>query len=513
MNQSATAFAHLLGAEHVVSDEAERRLYAQDVMQWPGAPVPEVVVRPGSTGEVAAAVQRAAQLGLAVAPRGGGMSYTKGYVPERAGTVMLDLARLNQIVEINRRDLYVVLGPAVTWQQLADALKGSGLRPTITGPISGAVSTVGGALSQNLPGSMDGVLGLELVLADGSVVHTGSWAITRAQSPFFRTYGPDLTGLFLGDTGAFAVKTGAVLRLEHAPEGVAFASFAFDRMIDIAAAMAEVAHKGLAAKSFGMDPLKNQTATKVDVAEGARTLVDVARSGKTLVQGIKDAARIAAAGRNALDAVAWSLHLTFEGFDQHTAEAKKAAAQKICVGRGGRDIEPSIPVAMRAKPYSIRGFLGLEGERWVPVHGVFPNSRVDRVIPRVEEFFAQRAAALAAADIRHSFLLSINGPQWLVEPMFYWFDEVTPLHNRHLSPKNVERFRAIPANPAARDMVLKMRTELRDLFFDLGAVSAQVGKFYDLPGALEPGTYALLTRIKDLLDPDRRLNPGNLGWR
>ena len=59
----------------------------------------------------------------------------------------------------------------------------------------------------------------------------------------------------------------------------------------------------------------------------------------------------------------------------------------------------------------------------------------------------------------------------------------------------------------------KTGTDLRDLFFEMGAVTAQVGKYYNLPGALEPETYALLTRITDLLDPDRRLNPGNLGWR
>ena len=51
------------------------------------------------------------------------------------------------------------------------------------------------------------------------------------------------------------------------------------------------------------------------------------------------------------------------------------------------------------------------------------------------------------------------------------------------------------------------------MFFELGAVSAQIGKFYDLAGALEPETYAVLTSIKDALDPDRRMNPGNLGWR
>ena len=44
---SHAAFAAILGTDHVVADEAERRLYAQDVMQWPGAPVPELVVKPG----------------------------------------------------------------------------------------------------------------------------------------------------------------------------------------------------------------------------------------------------------------------------------------------------------------------------------------------------------------------------------------------------------------------------------------------------------------------------------
>jgi len=168
---------------------------------------------------------------------------------------------------------------------------------------------------------------------------------------------------------------------------------------------------------------------------------------------------------------------------------------------------------MRAKPFSIRGFLGLQGERWVPVHGVFPMSKAQDVVKAVDAFFAERQSRLDAHEIHHSYLSSINGQFWLLEPMFYWVDEVSEFHMRYLDRKRYAKFDSIPANPEARAMVMEVRSELRDLFHSMGAVSAQIGKFYDLPGALEPETYAVLTSIKDLLDPDRRLNPGNLGWR
>lgn len=508
----AARFAAIVGDTNVLSGDADRAVYSQDVMQW-DAPLAELVVRPASARDVAAIVKLAGELGLAVAPRGGGLSYTRGYVPERTGTVVLDLTRLNEIHEVNEEDRYITLGPAVTWQQVLDELRPRGLRTVLTGPISGIYSTVGGAASQNIPGSMDTILGLEVVLADGRIVHTGSSAISRARSPFYRYFGPDLTGLFLGDTGTYGIKTRLTLRIEPIPAGVAFGSFAFESLSEMAAAMTDIARLGVASKSFGMDPLKNRTATKVSLREGAATLKEVARGSGSLMRGIKDAARIVAAGRDAYDEVAWSLHLTIEGFDQRAAEAALGAARKACESHGGRDIEPSVPIAMRAKPFSIRGFLGLQGERWVPVHGVFPMSRAQDVIEAVEAFFAERKRLLEEHHIDYSFLSSINGQFWLLEPMFYWVDEVTEFHMRYLDRKRYAKFESIPANLQTRETVVRLRAELRELFFGLGAVSAQVGKFYNLPDALEPETYAVLTSIKDLLDPDRRLNPGNLGWR
>ena len=153
---------------------------------------------------------------------------------------------------------------------------------------------------------------------------------------------------------------------------------------------------------------------------------------------------------------------------------------------GGRDIEPSIPIAMRAKPFSIRGFLGLEGERWVPVHGVFPMSKAQDVVKAVDAFFAERQSRLDAHDIHHSYLSSINGQFWLLEPMFYWMDEVPEFHMRYLDRKRYAKFDTIPANPDARAAVMEVRTELRDLFPRLGCglcANRQVLQFARRSGA------------------------------
>jgi D-lactate dehydrogenase (cytochrome) len=509
---SLDRIAAVVGREFCVTDLAERELMSQDIFFWPDAAVAAAVVRPADADQVAAVMRAAGEAGLKVAPRGGGMSYTKGYVPERSDTIILDLTRLNRIEEINDRDLYVTVGAGCTWAQLREALQPRDLRTVISGPISGVVSTVGGGIAQNVPGSMDNVLGLEVVLADGRIVHTGSSALPRTRSGFYRYYGPDLTGLFTGDTGAFAIKTKVTLRIQPIPAGTVFASFAFDTLKDMALAMADVARLGVTNKSFGMDPLKNRTSAKVGLLEGAKTLGEVVRSGRNLAEGLRDSLRVVTAGRGVLDDVEWSLHLTIEGIDQGAAEAAAVPARGICREKG-RDIEPSVPIAMRARPFSIRGFLGIEGERWVPVHAIFALSRVEPAVDAVQAFFAKHKAELDRHEIRYSFLTTINGPYWLIEPMFYWFDEISPLHRRHLDPKKIERFVKAKPNPEARAVVQRLRTELRDMFFDIGAMTSQIGKYYRLPEALEPQTYELLTEIKNTLDPERILNPGNLGWR
>jgi D-lactate dehydrogenase (cytochrome) len=500
-----------VGKENVLVSDSERVLYSQDVFFWDEAPLADAIVRPADTAEVSAVVRIASAAGLAIAPRGGGVSYTRGYVPARAGAIIIDLGRLNQIHTINRDDLYMTVGAGCTWQQVAAALKGTGLRAVMKGPISGTHATVGGVAAQNSASdTMAAILALEAVLADGRIIATGSAAIGARAGPFYRNYGPDLTGLLLGDTGAFAIKTALTLALEPEPKGLAYASAGFDTLDAMSAVMVAIARSGIRCKVMGMDPVKNRTATKVGIKEGLGTLAKVVTAAGSVGEGLKQAAKIAVAGRNVLAEIPWSLHVTVEGHDQHAADHALAALRPLWAG-SGREVEPSVPIAMHARPYSIRGIVGIAGERWVPVHGVFPLSKAPAVVRAVEAFFDRHGDRLKTHAIDHSFLAMAHGSSWLIEPMFYWFDELGPLHAQVLGDK-FARFKDIPANPAARAVVKDLRGELAALFKSLGAVHSQLGKFYDFAGNIAPATYAVLTSIKHALDPERRLNPGNLGW-
>ena len=130
-----------------------------------------------------------------------------------------------------------------------------------------------------------------------------------------------------------------------------------------------------------------------------------------------------------------------------------------------------------------------------------------------KEEFADRKSRLDGNGITHSYISSTNGPFWLLEPMFYWHDEITDFHLNYLEQKKRRKFTGRKANESARAAVVELRNELRDLFFELGSVTAQIGKYYNFAEAIEPESYKLLSEIKLILDPENRLNPGNLGWK
>ncbi len=511
---ASSALAELaaaVGAGHVSTTMDERILHSRDIFSIDDAPLAAAVVRPGSSADVAAILRIAQRHGLAVAPRGGGVSYTRGYVPAREGTLSLDLSRMDAIHEINVEDRYVTVGPGVTWQRLDAATAAHDLRAVVRGPISGTHATVCGSVSQNIgPASMAGVLGLEVVLADGRIVRTGAGALAASPAPFLRHAGPDLTGLFIGDTGVFGVKTACTLALEPIPAGAAFASVAFDTLAQMTGAMLAIARSGIAARVMGMDPVKNRSASRgVSLREGLGTLASVVKSANSVGAGLRQAAGIATAGRHLLDDVPWSMHVTVEGHDMAAAQHALDALRPCW--RGVRELPPTVPTALHARPYSIRGIVGIDGERWVPVHGIFPLSRAAQVVERVEALVAAHAARLRAHGIAVSYIVMATGAAWLLEPMFYWRDELGPLHAKVLGEK-FAKFRGAAADPAARVVVRELRAEVTALFDALGGVHSQLGKYYAFGARLQPDTWSALTDLKDALDPQRTLNPGNLGW-
>jgi FAD/FMN-containing dehydrogenase len=499
----AARLAAIVGEAHVLRDAASCALAGSDLFDWPGAVAPMLVVRPADGAQTAAALRVAGEARASVVPRGAGLSYTAGAVPH-APAIVFDMTRLAAI-EIDADDMFAHVGAGATWEAVAAAAAAHGLRVAPAAPISGSHTTVGGAASQNLPGGMDGFIGLEVALADGTLARTGS-AARAGGSPFWRSDGPDLTGLFLGDCGAFGIKTAVVLRL--VPERpAAFASFGFDRAAELVAALVALMRAGAVSRGFAIDRLRSRAATSLEAGEAARTVGAVVARAGSVGQALRDVARLARA--SLAEAPPWALHLTAEADTPRAAEERIEAARRICAT--GREIDAVVPKTLRTRPFSIRGMVGPEGERWVPVHGIVPPSRAAAAMAALERSIVGEQAAIDAAGMSVNWLVSSMGAYVVIEPMFYWRDALQPIHLATLSEKNRARFGAFVADPEGRALARRLRVALRDVLDAHGAVHAQIGRFYRFTERMDPGSAALVRRLKTALDPEGRMNPGVLG--
>ena len=296
-----------IGAEHVLRSDADREFYAMDVYNFRELPL--AVVQPGSIAELQAVVKAAVDANVALVPRGGGASYTDGYLPTRSDSLIVDTSRMNRIVEINEDDMYVTVEPGVTWAELDAALADKGLRTPFWGPFSGLKATVGGSATQNAVSlgsgafgiSADSILSLEVVLANGEVIRTGSLA-TENTTPFFRWWGPDLTGLFLGDAGALGIKARISLRLIKRPTHRLSCSFGFTDFDGLAKGMAAGAREGVAADNFGLDPkLQQGQLGGTDSDAMKQAAIAVFKASRNWFDGCIQLLKMAMAGTKFLD--------------------------------------------------------------------------------------------------------------------------------------------------------------------------------------------------------------------
>ena len=269
--------------------------------------------------------------------------------------------------------------------------------------------------------------------------------------------------------------------------------------------MVPILRGGLVTRAIAMDPLKSRDVTKVDTAEAASILSAVVSQSGSIAQSIKDMAQLAR-GAIRTKTTDWALHLTVEAVTEVGAEAQLSLAKDICA-RSGREIDNVIPKTLYAKPYSIRGFVGPQGERWVPIHGILALSQARPCMDQLTALTDSKAADFERLGISLNWLVSSIGAYVTIEAMFYWKDMLDPIHFKHLSPRNAERFKHAESNAAAREAISALRIELRDIYDAHGAVHAQTGRFYHLPDAVSP----LLEKIKKTLDSNGTMNPGVLG--
>ncbi len=513
------ALRQAAGAEAVSDDAAVRALHSQDI--WARGATCAFVVRPADTAALARVVEAAHAHGRPLAVRGGGMSYTQGYAPQAEGAVLLDLTGMDRVLAIRPDDMTVTVQAGCTWKTLLEALRPHGLRTPFWGPMSGYSSTVGGGLSQlnavfgsgHHGTSSESVVALTVVLGDGRVLRTGAPGEPGGQ-PFYRHYGPDLTGLFCGDCGVFGVKAEVTLRLIRTPPAEGYASFAFGTRDACVAAMAEVARTGAACEMFGFDPyLARARLKRASLLADVKTLGAVVGKQGSLAAGLKAAARIALAGRKFVDEDSWSVHLVAEGRSAAAVEADLALARGAALAAGGEEIEATIPRVVRAQPFTpLNNILGPGGERWVPVHGIVQLSSAAVVYAELDAAFAARADAFARAGVETGCMLTtLSTNAFLIEPVFYWPEARTEIHDATLEPGFLAKLKRHDTNPDATAVVAEARRAVIAVFERHGGAHFQIGRTYPYLASRDAPSRELLTALKAVLDPAGGLNPGGLG--
>jgi glycolate oxidase len=205
---------------------------------------PDAAVWPESTEQVAAIVKFANDYKIPVVPRGAGTSLSGGVVPIRGG-IILDLSRMNRILEMSIENRYARVQAGVVCDDLNRALAKHGF-VFPPDPASSTVATIGGNVATNAGGikgakygtTRDYVLGLQVVLPSGKIMHTGSYTMKCVS-------GYDLAKLFIGAEGTLGVITEVTLKINPLPRHAMTAMATYARLEDAGKAIFQTMTSGV----------------------------------------------------------------------------------------------------------------------------------------------------------------------------------------------------------------------------------------------------------------------------
>ena len=243
MNDSLNiALKEIVGEENFTDQLMDMVSYSYDSSEHSHRP--DCAVWPQNTDQVSRLLALASEAGTPVVTRGAGTGLSGMCVPARGG-IVLDLNRMNKILKISIEDRLAVVQPGVVYADLNAALAEYGFcfPPD---PGSGCVATLGGNVATNAGGvkgakygtTRDYVLGLQVVLADGLILHTGSNTM-KCVSGF------DLTRLMVGSEGMLGVITEITLKINPKPTATSTAMATFSRLEDAGRAVTQIMYSGI----------------------------------------------------------------------------------------------------------------------------------------------------------------------------------------------------------------------------------------------------------------------------
>ncbi|WP_291492371.1 FAD-linked oxidase C-terminal domain-containing protein [Desulfurella sp.] len=260
----ANKFKHICGEKNVIYDNKEELFnYAYDESGKLFAHMPEIVVKPQNTEQVSKIMKLANENIIPVTPRAAGSGVAGAAIPLKGG-IVLSVEKMNKILEINTIDRVAVVEPAVVTNELCERVLEEGL--LYAGyPMSVEMSFIGGNVATNAGGdkvikygnTRKHVLGLEVVLANGSILNLGG----RIRK---QTWGYDLLDLMIGSEGTLGIFTKIILNLLPAPGKSATLLVPFDNVEKTTQAVSNIiiAIRKLPLKVEFMDKLSVELSAK-----------------------------------------------------------------------------------------------------------------------------------------------------------------------------------------------------------------------------------------------------------
>jgi len=502
--------------DELITDNNELDYLSTDIYRAGDSPV--AGVRPASTSSLAAAIKAANTCKLKVVPRGGGASYSDGYVTQGHEYILLDLRDLSDIT-IDDTNAVVTVGAGVTWAQLKTSLDAEGWRTPFWGPFSGIAATVGGSMSQNAIShgsggygiSADSVVGMDIVLANGEILTTGAAAAGGAAG--VRHFGPDLTGLFTGDCGALGIKASITLPLIRSKPYFRAASFTFTDFNSLHAGMRASSLEGLDDENFALDAALSQGQLGKEENAG-RYLEVITTVIKThgFVRGLPQLFKMVFGARQTIKKIKFACHYIIDGYSDAEVKAKLSRLREI-LSAHGNEIMNTVPSVVRGMPFApLFNTLGLAGERWVPLHGVMSHRQTPLFHAALEKFYDQRKEEMDRYGIwTGGMFTSVGSSGFLYEIAIYWPDARSVYHERVVDPEYLASLPVYEDNPEAREYVAQLKSDLIKLYVEHSASFFQIGRAYDYQQRLNPAAAKLLADIKTSLDKEGMINPGVIG--
>ena len=464
------ALAGIVGDAHVSTRDADRLVYSVDASWLPqmtldrgvATPRPDVIVHPGSAGEVARLLAFAHERRIPILPWGGGSGTQGGALPIHHG-IVVDLKRLDRILEIDETSLSVRAQAGINGAVLEWALGDRGLTLPHY-PASAQCATLGGYLAPRGSGTIstkygkaeDLVMSIEVALPDGTLIRTPG--VPNHAS------GPDFMRLFLGSEGTFGIITEATMRVTRLPETRLFRALLFP---DVAAGL-EAGRRMMVDR---LDPLVIRMYDPHSTASLVKRVLGYELEGAYMIVG-------------------------FDGWTE-IAAAQEARAMRIAADLGARD-------------------LGREpGERWwnhrydfyyppLGLHLPLMYGTVETVstFANIERIYHAKKAAITGA-------FAHVGVDYIGH-FSHWFPWGASLYDRFV-------VKDVPADPEA---ARKLHDDIWDVAVHTslkhgGMINEHHGvglKLHRFMPAQYGAAWPLLLSIKRAIDPHGIMNPGKVGF-